>query len=287
MTLFSRFVITVTIAGLPFLARGEGKCLDDPKIWKDGAGKDVLVVTWTIPFPAKAKIERDVGADVFAEVNKAAGSEIPAGFPKEHLSNVATVAYPSGTDATKVSSTPEELAAWEQQFGVTMMPVVMDVFRSYFQDNKYVYGTVVEHPALSNPVGYRFCTCTLQRAVVIWENGQEQLHVRSTFRSAKDPLNFVNFVPRSGLKFTFQSSQIWFPLKLNRVLPEPGAPAFLVLDVLTRTELPAAAIPGEFGVARRGTVTLGKTRYQFVRLTRRYDLGDPAPIEDLSLRAPR
>lgn len=288
MTPRTRLVLAVAMAFLPFLARAEGKCLDDPKLWKDGQGRSVLVVTWTIPFPAGAKVERDVGAEVFAALNGAAGNEIPEGYAKDNLINLTTTAFPQGPGDTRVMTSPQELQAWEQQFDVVMQPAVMGVFNSYFQDKKHVYGTVVEHPGLASPVGYRFCTCTLQRAVVIWEKGQEQLYVRSSFRSAKSPLAFVNFVPHAGLKFSFPSSRIWFPLKLNRVLPEPGAAAHLVLDVLTRTKLPPQAIPkDQVAVMSQGTVTLGPNRYEYVRLTRRYDLADPSPIEDLSLSPPR
>lgn len=287
----SRWVVTIAVlCATPVAARAEGKCLDDPKLWKDATGKEMLVVTWTIPFIAKdAKIERDTGNDVFAAMSRVAGSEIPPGFPAEYLSNLATVPYPPGQDGTKVMTTAAELRAWEAQFDVVMNPLVMTVFQSYFDDaeKKSVYGTVVRHPQVDDPSGYRFCTCTLQRAIVVWDAGQEQLYVRSSYRSARDPRYFANFVPRAGLKFTFSTNRIWFPLRLNRVLPEPGAPAFLMLDVLTRKALPDNAIPVEFTVLQRGSVTLGTVAYAFVRLTRRYELGEPDPIEDLSLVPPR
>jgi hypothetical protein len=274
---------------MPIAARAEGKCGDDPKLWKDETGTEGLVVTWTIPFIAKnATIVRDTGNEVFAAMSHVAGSEIPPGFPGEYMTNLATVPYPPGQGGTKVMTTEAELRDWEAQFDVAVNPLAMAVFRAYFNDaeKKNVYGTVVRHPHLDDPAGYRFCTCTLQRAVVIWDAGQEQLYVRSSYRSARDPRYFVNFVPRAGLKFTFSTNRIWFPLKLNRVLPEPGAPAFLMLDVLTRKALPDGAIPVEFTVLQRGSVKLGNAAYAFVRLTRRYELGEPDPIEDLSLAPP-
>jgi hypothetical protein len=295
MERYSRWVVTIAaLCAMPVTARAEGKCLDDPTLWTDGTGKQVLVVTWTIPFIAKdAKIERDTGNDVFAAMSRVAGSEIPPGFPGDYLLNLATVPYPPGLDGTQVMTTLDELSAWEEKFHVVMNPLVMAVFKTYFDDDetrdgkKNVYGTVVRHPHLDDPSGYRFCTCTLQRAILIWDAKQEQLYVRSSYRSARDPRNFANFVPRAGLKFTFTTGRIWFPLRLNRVLPEPGAPAFLMLDILTRKALPDSAIPVEFTVLQRGSVTLGNVTYAFVRLTRRYELGDVDPIEDLSLAPPQ
>ena len=124
----------------------------------------------------------------------------------------------------------------------------------------------------------------------MWDAGKETLYVRSTFHSKKDGSNYRNFRPK-GVRIAFPSpNAIWFPLKLNRVLPDLTAAAFAVIDVLTPAasrEIPDQAIPGDFQIVRRGTVNVLTKNWRYLRLKRRYQRGDnPALIDDLALKPP-
>lgn len=272
----------------PLLARAEGKCDDDPYLWKDPSGKEMLVVTWTIPYPADAKVDPDVAAadrSLMADLDARLGAE-PPGFPAEYSSNVVEYPYPPHPNSRVTLRAVKEIDAYLQGFAMRLEPEAVPHFDQYYKQSRVVYARVVQHPpAPDNGRGFRFCTCTLQRAVALWEGGQERLLLRSRFRSARDTRTFVNFAPAGPVKFTFASKTIWFPLALNRILPEPGAPAFLLLDVLTRKKLDAASIPNSFSYDQpAGTVRYSGADWYVTRIWRKYQRGDPA--DDMALPAP-
>jgi hypothetical protein len=280
VTPFSRFVTAVAIAGLPFLARGEGKCYDDPYHWKE---KNMLVVTWVVPMPGDAKADTSDGS-LLADLDARFGAE-PPGFLPEYASNVARYSYPAHPSSKKTLKNRSALESWLAGFKFPLEPEAAAALDKYFKEGRSLYGLVVQHPPVSdNGVGFRFCTCTLQRAVIVWDGDQEQMWVRSTFRSARDQRTFANFVPENPVKFTFAATRIWFPLALNRILPEPGAPAFVLLDVLTKKPLDRGQIPAGF-VDQAGTVQWNGATWQVTRMWRKYQRSDAA--EDLSMVPPR
>jgi hypothetical protein len=162
-----------------------------------------------------------------------------------------------------------------------LAPEAQAIFKKYYDTKKYsVHGRVVQHPRVpEGGRGFSFCTCTLQRAVVVWDNGEEQLWVRSRFRSAfaTDARKFVNFAPEQPTKFTFKSAKIWFPLALNEVLPEKGVAAYLLLDVLTKNELKVAGKQ----LAKDFSYDSGK--WYVTRISRTYLRGQP--VDDLEIDA--
>ncbi len=290
MTPFSRFVIAVAMASLPILARGEGKCEDDPKVWVDPAGVKHLVVTWSIPVPADATVDHDPTGTLLADLDTRFGSE-PAGFPSEYSINLETTAFLPHPETKKKLDNTKAVEDWLlKHFDIRLEPEVKPALEDYFKNKRWIYGRVVEHPpALQDGLGYRFCTCTLQRAAVVFDwsrkGKEEELWVRTRFRSARDQLTFVNFVPRTPVVFTFQAGKVWFPLALNRILPEPGKPAFLLLDVLSRKPLALDQIPAAFGRQAVGTIVHAGATWHVTRIWRQYHRGDPA--SDLLLDVPR
>ncbi len=281
MSRISRFVIATALCAAPLAARAEGKCGDDPKLWKDPAGRDVLVVTWTLPFPAAAQVSPDADKKLMSDLDASFGAE-PPGFPAEYGSNVVEFPYPKHPKTGTTLKSVKEVQDWLQPFGMNLEPEAVPIYEQYFREKRLVYGSVVQHPpAPGDGRGFRFCTCMLQRAVALWDGGQQQLWIRSRYRSARDSRTFVNFVPAGPLKLTFASQSIWFPLAFNRILPEPGAPAFLLLDVLTRNRLDEGQIPAGFGHDYKGTVQHAGSSWHVVRIWRRFQRSDDAT--DLSL----
>ncbi len=281
MTPLTRLVIAVAMASLPLLAGGEGKCYDDPYQWKE---RNKLVVTWVIPAPSDAKMEASDGS-LLANLDARFGAE-PPGFPPEYAGNVSLYPYPDHPGSKRTIRNGQELKDWLQQFGFPTEPEATAALDKYFVQNRFLYGMVVEHPPVAdNGLGFKFCTCTLQRAAIVWDGDKQQTWVRSTYRSARDQRTYVNFAPQSPVKFTFAAKSIWFPLALNRILPEPGVSAFLLLDVLTKEPLAVDQIPASFVADPKGKVPWQGGIWNVTRIWRKYQRGDPA--EDLSLQPPR
>jgi hypothetical protein len=282
MTPVSRFVIAVAMACLPLLAGAEGKCNDDPFLLPDGK---TLAVTWTIPVPAGATANTDPGT-FMKQLDADNSFPIePAGFPIEYATNVWPASYPSHPQTKKKILNGTAHAAWLRSFGLAHDPAAVPITANYFANNRHVlFGMVVQHPPVPNAGrAFKFCTCILQRAVLIWDANKENLWVRTRFRSAKDNLNWANFEPADPVKFRFDSPSIWFPLAYNDALPEP--PAFLVLDVVTRKPLAKAAVPPGFAVEDPRPVTYNNETWSLTRLRRRYDKSEPSA--DLSIAPPQ
>ncbi len=278
----SRFVITVAMACLPLLARAEGKCDDDPFLLRD---RKTLAVTWTIPVLPGDDPTIDTRATLMTDLDARSPIE-PPGFPPEYASNLWKYPYPDHPESKKKITNKATHAAWLSQFGLAEGPVAAGITDKYFADGRMLFGVVVQHPPLpSDKSGYQFCTCILQRAVLLWDDltGKEHLWIRTRFHSAKDKLNWTNFEPSHPVKFAFLSPSLWFPLAYNHVLPE--SPSFLVLDAVTRKKLGA--------VAGFTSEDLGQVTYQIgarpenwyvARLRARFEKGtSPA---DLSIAPP-
>lgn len=276
MTPASRFVIAVAMACLPLLARGEGKCDDDPVPYGP-AGK--LMVTWSIPYP-EGSLVRFCGEEVFNTVDQQLGlSSFPEGYPEKYR-NPKPVDFFNDTELLTAS----DLKNWQGRFQITMPPESVAAFDEYVRGKHHIRAALVEHPPVT-PAGYGICSCVLQRGVIVYDPGskQEDLYVRSHFSSLKDPRTFEVFAPRGGYWFSFRRDKIWFPLRLNKLLKEQ---AWMVLDILTPKgkPLPAAAIQAPYTVAKRGPVKLFNRDYEAVRVLATFQPGKAAP--DLELAPP-
>lgn len=277
MTLFSRFVMLVALAGLPLLARGEGKCDDDP-VEFGPAGQ--LVVTWSIPHPQGALV-RFTGEEVFNEVDRQLGlSSFHPDYPAKYK-NPKSVNFFNDTELTSADA----LKSWQARFKIAMPAESVAAFDEYVRGGHHLRGALVEHPRVS-PVGYSICSCVLQRGVAVYYPGskQEDLYVRSHFASANPAQKtFEIFAPRGGYWFSFKRDKIWFPLRLNKLLKEQ---AWMVLDILTPKgkPLPAGAVPAPYKVAKQGQVKLFNQDFEATRVLGTFEPGKA--VADLELSPP-
>lgn len=278
MTRASSRVLMLASLLVPMLARAEGKCGDDPVVWKN-----MLIVTWTIPHPANAAVDPNADRALMDALDDKFGA-LPPGFPPAY-GGLAVLEYPEtghGKDKQKLPTLPD-LQKYHEDFKMPLGKEAVELFRTkYYDPGKQVYARVVQHPPVpNNGQGYSFCTCTLQRAVVVWDKGEEQLWLKSRFRNADSSGNFVNFAPKQPIKFTFKSDKIWFPLALNEIVPQKDVAAFLLLDVLTRSEL---KIPGGQLLTSAFNYGGDNNNWYVTRISGAYARGNP--VKDLEFDGP-
>ena len=218
-------------------AYADWKCGDAPFAFNQ---KD-LIVTWVGPMPAQGKVSFTDGK-IFREMAEVAGPEIPKYFPEKYVRGLRDVDIFNAS----MSWTVEELTRLQKRYEIPMEQEPINIFKEYISSGHTIISVLVEHPKVIDPSRYLACSVVLQRGVIVYDGGQETLFLRSYFHSAKDPENFVNFVPRGGIKVTFSSDTIWFPLKLTKVIFEPAS--YVVLDILTQEPLNAEQLPTPFRV---------------------------------------
>lgn len=310
MTRLSRFVIFVAMACLPLLAAAEGKCNDDPFQVPEG-----LAVTWSIPM-VEAAVNENPTDTLLADLDGLLGGE-PPGFPSEYSAKLTHYPFPAQTRQTLVDA--NGVATWLGGFNIPLGAAHRSALQDYFGQQTcvpkpgggtstcsitgldcdganpckklVVYGWKVRHPpAPDNGKGFTFCSCVLQRAALVFDGDKEEVWVRTRFRSARPRSGNVaaasaHFALSTPVVFTFQSKRIWFPLAFNKLPSEPGKPAWLLLDVLTRTKLDPAHIKMSPGGAERKKFTLtavpqtvqyAGASWYVTRIWRSYTPGGPA-----------
>ncbi|MBD0328255.1 MAG: hypothetical protein ICV68_17685 [Pyrinomonadaceae bacterium] len=139
------------------------------------------------------------------------------------------------------------------------------IFENYLRRGHVIIETLVQHPDVPNPELFRACDIVLQRAVIRFADGREDLFLRSYFYCAQDAQNFVNFVPRGGLQISFASDTIWYPLELTRAIQEPAS--YVVLDILTPRPLDSKQLPEPFQIQKTGQLNYQGATYEVARVT--------------------
>lgn len=137
------------------------------------------------------------------------------------------------------------------------------MFQRYVDEGYKIRLILMEHPEVPRLSSYSRCSVVLQRGIIIYEQGRETLYIRSYVHSANEGQDFVNFVPRTGVKFTFDSKMIWFPLETTAVIQEPAS--YVVIDILTPRPLKSKIAP-PFRITRRGPVKLNNRKFQVTRI---------------------
>jgi len=231
-------------------------------------------VTWVGPVPAQARVAYTDGA-VFRAVNAVTGPEVPREFPQKYLRGLQRVELYNAS----MSWDTQALTGWEKRHGIAMETEPLSIFDDYVKAGYVIFSTLVEHPLVPDPRVYASCSVVLQRGVIVYANGNEDLYLRSYFHSAKDGENYVNFVPKGGVRISFESDGVWFPLELTRVIQEPHS--YVVLDILTPKPFDVGKLPTSFRAGRRGVVTLGGARYNVVRISATLSAKERSP--DLKL----
>lgn len=270
-----RTLLAVIAAALlsPGTARPDGKCGDAPHRLASGR----LVVTWVTPIPAGAAVQQ-VGNEVFQLLGSDDHPQLLAKYRQKR--KAATL-----QDSFVASSLPE-LQQWEAGFGITPEPEPARLLSAYFTRGYRVYGTLVEHPDVpeARRPAYTICSCTLQRALIVWDAGQERIYVRSWFHSAAGPGEAHNFAPAGGLLVSYPApDRITLPLGFSEVTAEPNS--YPVTEILTKKPLNTSWIPSRWKVAKLPPVSFEGATWQAVRLTARMNRGEVTP--DLDIPAPR
>lgn len=290
----SRFVISVAMVSLPLLASAEGKCNDDPKKWNDGK-RDYLLVGWTIPFPDGANVDDNPSTsiiDLLPDTDPSGKPWDPMVLPSEYTSNPVfrdlVRAHPGWAAGKQGFKEPGKLDKWlTDHLEVRLEKEAKPLFTQYVQGGNRLFSFVVEHaPRGDDGLGFRFCTCALQRTVLVLRGNNQETWVKTQFHSARDRTTFENFGPSKPVVFTFPAKKgtstpkaLWFPLALNWILPDPGRPAFLRLDVLVARGQTLGPLPTGFGSTSRGTVQYAGETWSATRIWRRFERSDPAAVD--------
>ena len=236
-----------------------------------------MVVTWVGPVPAKARVAYTDG-EVFAAAAKAAGPEIPNDFPDKYTKDLREVELFNASMAWDL----DEVARWQERYGIKLESGPATVFEEYLRTGHAIFETLVEHPTVPEPERFAACSVVLQRAVIVYADGQETLFLRSYFHSANDAGDFVNFVPRGGIEVSFATDVIWYPLALTQFIQEPAS--YVVLDIMTPGPLDATQLPESFRLDRSSRMTFQGTTYAVARVTGTVAAGQEVP--DLRLKPP-
>ena len=232
-------------------------------------------MTWVGPVPAQARVAYTDGR-IFAAVNAVTGPEVPRDVPQKYLKGLQRVELFNAS----MSWDTQALTSWEKRHGIDMESEPLSIFDQYIRGGYVIFSTLVQHPTVPEPKLYAACSVVLQRGVIVYANGKEDLYLRSYFHSAQDSAHYANFVPRGGVRISFESDGIWFPLELTRVIQEPYS--FVVLDILTPRPVDPRQLPTSFRAGRRGTISLGGARYSVVRVTAKLSAREKSP--DMNLR---
>jgi hypothetical protein len=234
-----------------------------------------LVSALVGPAPSGAKV---VYTDerIFGAAAREIGPDVPNDVPKKYRRKLQKMEFFNPNMFWDV----EELIRWEERHGFIedMTPEIRSILEDYVDKGFVLFGTLIQHPQVANPATFRACSVAIQRAVIVHDEGRENLFRRSYLHSADDSGNFVNFVPRGGVGMSFASDTVWFPLRLTEIIHEPAS--FLVLDILTPEpvepqqvgqQLPgpleATQVETELGEVPPGQMEFQGKNYHVMRIT--------------------
>jgi hypothetical protein len=153
------------------------------------------------------------------------------------------------------------------------------VFSDYIDSGYAIQTMLIRHPTAPNFLRFAACSVVLQRGVIVYDNGVEDLFLKSYIHSAEKPNldhvvnstqqrseGFANFVPRGGIHIgSFKSDTIWFPLSTTEVIEEPAS--YVVLDFLTPAPLDTKQLPEPFRAEKTGKMKFRGTDYYVTRIS--------------------
>lgn len=239
-------------------------------------GQEGFVKTYMGPAPKDARVSVGDGS-IFNVVNRITGSDIPRGFPKQYTQGLQQVEVFNPSTAYKT----DELVQWQEQHAQTVRDEPLKVFADYIESGFAIQTMLIRHPVVPNFQRFVACSVVLQRGVIVYNNGVENLFLRSYIHSAEHPnlahaaksfqtsrqrVNFANFVPRGGIHIgSFKSETLWFPLSTTELIEEPAS--YVVLDFLTRTPLDTNQLPEPFRLEKTGRMKYQGTLYYVSRVS--------------------
>lgn len=170
---------------------------------------------------------------------------------------------------------------WNDLYGVTLSDEPRSLFQRYLDTGDYViFQSLVDHPRVPDIELYRACSVVFQRGDIYFARGRQDLFLRSYFHSVKSADEFVNFAPAGGLRISFESDRIWYPLEVTQLNTEPTS---VVLNVMTEDPLPQDQVPEGFKVQKRGRVVHGISSYSATRLTATFPGGKTVSDVNISM----
>ena len=249
------------------------KCGDAPPV---RFGRDSLVIAWTGPVPANAKVST-VDRSAFKQVSNNLGSSLPNALSEKYTKN----RFESDVFNASMAWDIDESVRWNDRYGMKLGERPLGLFSEYLDTGNYViFQSLVEHPPVTNFERFAVCSVAFQRGDIYMVRGQEHLFLRSYFHSHSDEdrNNFANFGPTGGLRISFETEALWYPLRVTRL---NGEPTTVVLNVFTDDPLNLEQLPRGFEVERTGWMPSDVGRYFFSRLTASFEGGQDVP--DLSI----
>ena len=239
-------------------------------------GLEGYVKTYMGPTPKDARVSVGDGS-IFNLVNRITGSDIPKGFPKQYTQGLKEVEVFNPSTAFK----KDDLVRWQEQHSQKVREEPLRVFTNYIDSGFAIQTMLIRHPVVPNFERFAACSVVLQRGVIVYNNGAEDLFLRSYIHSAeqanlnhaanssqrsKQSQNFANFVPRGGIHIgSFKSDTLWFPLSTTELIEEPAS--YVVLDFLTPTPLDTKQLPEPFRLEKTGRIKYRGTAYYVSRVS--------------------
>jgi len=239
-------------------------------------GQEGYVKTYTGPAPKDARVSVGDGA-IFKLVNRITGDDIPAGFPARYTQGLREVELFNPSTVYKA----DELINWQKQHSQVVREEPLRVFSDYINAGFAIQTMLIRHPPVSNFLRFAACSVVLQRGVIVYNNGVEDLFLKSYIHSAekanlehienptqtqKPSGDFANFVPRGGIHIgSFKTDTIWFPLSTTEVIEEPAS--YVVLDFLTQTPLDTKQLPEPFRSEKTGKIKYQGVDYYVTRIS--------------------
>ena len=239
-------------------------------------GQEGYVKTYTGPAPKDAKVSVGDGS-IFRQVNRITGGDIPKGFPARYTEGLQEVELFNPSTVYKT----DDLVNWQKQHSQVVRDEPLRVFSDYIASGFVIQTMLIRHPTTPNLLRFAACSVVLQRGVIVYNNGVEDLFLKSYIHSAEQPNlhhavalsqtqrrqgDFANFVPRGGIHIgSFKSDTIWFPLSTTELIEEPAS--YVVLDFLTQAPLDAKQLPEPFHVDKTGKTTYKGSVYYVSRVT--------------------
>ena len=236
-------------------------------------GSEGLVVTWVGPVPAQARVNitdrqvfdqvgdlMDRGRPAFlGNEAKRGQAEKKRGQAERYFTNLRH------TDVFNASITwdIDTFVKWQEHHGVEMEERPLEIFNQYLEEGNALFMSLVGHPPVARPETFTRCSIVLQRAVIFFRGGREDLFLRSYFHSSNGE-DAVNFVPTGTVRMSFATDSLWFPLALTEGIPEPAAE--VVLDIASDQPLSQTDLPKPFQIRDVGRVEIGLQRFDVTRI---------------------
>lgn len=252
------------------------KCGDAPPA---RFGQDGLVIAWTGPVPANAKVSA-VDRSAFKRVSNTLGTSLPSTLSDKYTKN----RFESDVFNASMAWDIDESVRWNSRYGLTLGERPQGLFKEYLDTGKYVvFQSLVDHPPVADFERFAVCSVAFQRGDIYMVQGQEHLFLRSYFHSHSDEdrNDFVNFGPTGGLRISFETDTLWYPLRVTSL---NGEPTTVVLNVFTDNALNLENLPRGFEVERTGWMPSDAGRYSFSRLTATFEGGQDIPDLSIPLR---